>query len=153
MRDGPFQTGCSRATVLCLSLFGGGDLPSRTEGMKTCAGSRRLLLRREKWGRVLRTVHPLELGWSMIPSPSAHPFRSPRSPATDIVEGDTIPGCTPRTLSFYIPLSPSVEVRALRTPLSRLYPPASILPSLRHPSGCLALLYVCTCYLVLSLPL
>jgi len=94
VRDGPSHTGCSRATVLCLSSFGGGDLPSRTEGMKTCAGSRRLLLRRERWGRVLRTVHPLELAWSTIPGPSAHPPRSPRPPppATVIVEGDAIPG-------------------------------------------------------------
>lgn len=111
VRDGPFQTGCSRATVLCLSSFGGGDLPSSAEGMKTCAGSRRLLLRRERWGRVLRTVHPLELGWSTIPSPSAHPPCSPRPPASVIVEGDTVPGCTPRTLS----LSQCVEVRASYT--------------------------------------
>lgn len=28
------------------------------EGMKACASNWQLLLRREKWGRVLRTVHP-----------------------------------------------------------------------------------------------
>ncbi|KAG7209440.1 hypothetical protein KM043_015531 [Ampulex compressa] len=42
--------------------------------MEACASSRPLLLRRERWGRVLRTVHPLELSRSAIPGLSAHPL-------------------------------------------------------------------------------
>lgn len=124
MRDSPFQTGCSRATVLCLSSFGGGDLPSRAEGMKTCAGSRRLLLRRERWGRVLRTVHPLELGWSTIPSPSAHPPCSPQPPPWISEKGT-------RFLGAHLGLSRSLSLSVLRCAL-RIPPPTYIHPRLYY---------------------
>jgi len=103
--------------VLCLSSFGGGDLPSCAEGMKTCAGSRRLLLRRERWGRVLRTVHPLELGSEHDSQPFCTSPLLTSTPALVIVEGDTVSGCTPRILS----LSQYVEVRASYTSPARVY--------------------------------
>lgn len=50
----------ARELLCAMFKFARGWRSSTTveEGMKACASNRQLLLRREKWGRVLRTVHP-----------------------------------------------------------------------------------------------
>ena len=58
-RKSPSTQGARELLCAMFKLVRGWRSSTATpEGMKACASNRQLLLRREKWGRVLRTVHP-----------------------------------------------------------------------------------------------
>lgn len=108
--------------VLCLSSFGGGDLPPRhRRGWRLARATGSFCFAAKSGGGFCALSTPFSFSWNAIPGLSAHPpSLSPHHPLSIERErvGDTAPGCTPRCFSV-------CWATGAGTPSVRLYSPTS----------------------------